>query len=78
MRDSGAPFDGEARVVSERATSGRGLSLVDALVDRWGDEHGNGNLVWSTSLPAAIQDPQATPLSCQRPQPRTPRATGIS
>ena len=46
VRDRGAPFDDTPRVVPERATSGRGLRLVDALVDRWGAEHEDGNLVW--------------------------------
>jgi anti-sigma regulatory factor (Ser/Thr protein kinase) len=46
VRDRGARFDSEPRSVSERATSGRGLRLVDALVDRWGTEHEDGNLVW--------------------------------
>ena len=46
VRDDGAPFDATAREVSERATSGRGLRLVDVLVDRWGVERESGNLVW--------------------------------
>ncbi len=46
VRDGGAPFDSEVRIVSERATSGRGLRLVDALVDRWGSDHANENVVW--------------------------------
>lgn len=46
VRDDGPPFDGQVRLVSERATSGRGLALVDALVDRWGTAHQQGNLVW--------------------------------
>lgn len=46
VRDYGAPFDSTAREVSERATSGRGLRLVDVLVDRWGVERESGNLVW--------------------------------
>lgn len=46
VADGGPPFDSEVRLVSERATSGRGLALVDALVDRWGAEHEQGNLVW--------------------------------
>jgi anti-sigma regulatory factor (Ser/Thr protein kinase) len=46
VRDRGAPFDDAPRFVPERATSGRGLRLVDALADRWGAEHEDGNLVW--------------------------------
>jgi anti-sigma regulatory factor (Ser/Thr protein kinase) len=46
VRDTGDAFDGAAREVSERATSGRGLRLVDVLVDRWGVEHEDGNVVW--------------------------------
>jgi anti-sigma regulatory factor (Ser/Thr protein kinase) len=46
VRDGGEPFDTEVRRVSARATSGRGLALVDALVDRWGADPTDGNLVW--------------------------------
>jgi anti-sigma regulatory factor (Ser/Thr protein kinase) len=46
IRDRGAPFDKTSRAASGRATSGRGLQLVDALVDRWDAEHDHGNLIW--------------------------------
>jgi anti-sigma regulatory factor (Ser/Thr protein kinase) len=46
VHDGGAPFDSGARVVSTKATSGRGLQLVDALVDRWGVVHERGNRIW--------------------------------
>jgi anti-sigma regulatory factor (Ser/Thr protein kinase) len=47
VRDCGGPFDPVARQVGEQATSGRGLGLVDALVDRWGVvREADGNLAW--------------------------------
>jgi anti-sigma regulatory factor (Ser/Thr protein kinase) len=47
VRDSGAAYDSEVRHVTTDATSGRGLRLVDVLVDRWEAEHDDeGNLVW--------------------------------
>ena len=46
VRDGGAPFESTPRQPSERTTSGRGLRLVDVLVDRWGTNHEDGNLVW--------------------------------
>jgi anti-sigma regulatory factor (Ser/Thr protein kinase) len=63
VRDRGAPFDDAPRVVPGRATSGSGLRLVDALVDRWGVEHENGNLVWfEIDEPReGDDDPRSTP-----------------
>lgn len=46
VRDGGAPFESTPRHPSEHTTSGRGLRLVDVLVDRWGTNHADGNLVW--------------------------------
>jgi anti-sigma regulatory factor (Ser/Thr protein kinase) len=46
VRDGGAPFESAPRHPSEQTTSGRGLRLVDVLVDRWGTNHADGNLVW--------------------------------
>jgi anti-sigma regulatory factor (Ser/Thr protein kinase) len=47
VRDGGAAFASEARQAGEWATSGRGLRLVDVLVDRWGIEReDDGNLAW--------------------------------
>lgn len=46
VRDGGTPFESTPRHPSERTTSGRGLRLVDVLVDRWGTNHEDGNLVW--------------------------------
>lgn len=63
VRDGGEPFDSEARVVSEHATSGRGLRLVDGLVDRWGADPADGNLIWfEIDRPAGgDRDPGTTP-----------------
>ena len=46
VRDGGAPFESTPRHPSEQTTSGRGLRLVDVLVDRWGTNHEDANLVW--------------------------------
>lgn len=46
VRDGGAPFESTPRHPSEQTTSGRGLRLVDVLVDRWGTNHTDANLVW--------------------------------
>lgn len=46
VRDGGGPFESAPRDPSEHTTSGRGLRLVDVLVDRWGTNHEDGNLVW--------------------------------
>jgi anti-sigma regulatory factor (Ser/Thr protein kinase) len=63
--DRGEPFDDAPRVVPGRATSGRGLRLVDALVDRWGVEHEDGNLVWFEidEHAGGDHDPRSTPLA---------------
>ena len=45
VRDGGAPFESTPRRPSEHTTSGRGLRLV-VLVDRWGTNHDDANLVW--------------------------------
>lgn len=74
IRDHGRPFDGQARVVSERATSGRGLRLVQALVDRWGVEQQDGNLVWfeidqpAGSNPSGRKPPSDALAAAPRPR----------
>jgi anti-sigma regulatory factor (Ser/Thr protein kinase) len=76
VSDDGPPFDSEVRRVSERATSGRGLALVDALVDRWGTEHGQGNLVWfEIDDPAGgARDPHGPPRPGMRARPQAEEA----
>ena len=46
VRDAGKPFAPLRPVPPPEATSGRGLLLVEALADRWGSDHRDGNLVW--------------------------------
>jgi anti-sigma regulatory factor (Ser/Thr protein kinase) len=77
VRDRGAPFDETPRVVSGRATSGRGLRIMDALVDRWGVEHESGNLVWfEIDEPAdAVPDPPSTRPEEEAPESRRSRAS---
>jgi anti-sigma regulatory factor (Ser/Thr protein kinase) len=67
VRDGGEPFDPAVREVTDRATSGRGLRLVDALVDRWGVSPSDGNLVWFEI---------DRPAGGDRPGPRFPRGGG--
>jgi anti-sigma regulatory factor (Ser/Thr protein kinase) len=69
VRDGGEPFDPAVRAVTERATSGRGLRLVDALVDRWGVSASDGNLVWFEI---------DRPAGGDRPGPRFPGSGGAS
>jgi anti-sigma regulatory factor (Ser/Thr protein kinase) len=75
VRDRGAPFDPAARQVSEQATSGRGLGLVNVLVDRWGVvREPEGNLAWfEIDQPAGgDQAPHRRPPSgATRRRPRT-------
>ena len=63
VRDRGRRFDDAPRQVPGRATSGRGLQLLDALVDRWAVEHEDGNLVWfEIDQPSRGEhDPRSTP-----------------
>jgi anti-sigma regulatory factor (Ser/Thr protein kinase) len=61
VRDGGTRFDSLARLVSERASSGRGLRLVAALADRWGVEHEGGNIVWFEIDELAREDREPRP-----------------
>jgi len=76
VSDDGPPFDSAVRLVSERATSGRGLALVDALVDRWGSEHEQGNLVWfEIDDPAGgASEPHGPPRPGMRSRPQAEEA----
>ena len=69
VRDGGAPFESTPRHPSEHKTSGRGLRLVDVLVDRWGTNHADGNLVWfEIDTPTDEQpNPPQTPRSAYPP-----------
>jgi len=75
VRDRGARFDAAARQVSEQAISGRGLGLVDVLVDRWGVvREADGNLAWFEIDEPAGGDPDRStrPASgASRAQPQT-------
>jgi anti-sigma regulatory factor (Ser/Thr protein kinase) len=80
VRDCGTPFDPAARQVSEQATSGRGLRLVDVLVDRWGIfREAEGNLAWFEidQRAGGDRDPHGRPSSgAARRRPRTEPGQG--
>jgi anti-sigma regulatory factor (Ser/Thr protein kinase) len=46
VRDGGPAFDGRPRRTLPDATGGRGLAIVEAVVDRWGTTPSDDNLVW--------------------------------
>jgi hypothetical protein len=79
VRDRGGRFDGAPRAVPGRATSGRGLRLVDALVDRWGVEHEDGNLVWfEIDEPSGGEHDLRSTLSAEAAVDRTERASSMA
>lgn len=89
VRDGGAPFESTPRHPSQHTSSGRGLQLVDVLVDRWGTDHEDANLVWfeidtttdeqpnprphHTSQHVARRSPLAPPEADEHPAARASR-----
>jgi hypothetical protein len=46
VRDGGEAFDARPRRALPGTIGGRGLAVVDAIVDRWGTAPADANLVW--------------------------------
>lgn len=81
VRDGGAPFVSTPRQPSEHTTSGRGLQLVDVLVDRWGANHEDANLVWFeidslTDEPPRRDESPSVSRQAARAQEQVARARG--